>query len=66
MYMLERACEVEVIARSLDEEAVPIEEDVIRQYGDRAKQQRANPEYGMTYWKAAQRQIEGKGTDWRQ
>jgi ribulose-5-phosphate 4-epimerase/fuculose-1-phosphate aldolase len=66
MYMLERACEVEVIARSLDEEAAPIEEDVIRQYGERAKQQRANPEYGLTYWKAALRQIEGKGIDWRQ
>ena len=66
MYMLERACEVEVIARGLNEEAAPIEDDVVRQYGARAKQQRANPEYGMTYWKAALRQIEGKGTDWRQ
>jgi len=66
MYMLERACEVEVIARGLDEEPVPIDPDVIRQYGERARQQRANPEYGMTYWKAALRQIEGKGSDWRQ
>jgi ribulose-5-phosphate 4-epimerase/fuculose-1-phosphate aldolase len=66
MYMLERACEVEVIARGLDEEPAPIDPDVIRQYGERAKQQRANPEYGMTYWKAALRQIEGKGIDWRQ
>ncbi|HLM13917.1 MAG TPA: class II aldolase/adducin family protein [Reyranella sp.] len=66
MYMLERACEVEVIARGLDEDPAPIDPDVIRQYGERAKQQRANPEYGMTYWKAALRQIEGKGIDWRQ
>ena len=66
MYMLERACEVEVIARSLGEEPTPIEPDVIRQYGERARQQRANPEYGMTYWKAGLRQIEGKGVDWRQ
>ena len=66
MYMLERACEVEVIARSLDEEPAPIEEDVVRQYGERARQMRANPEYGMTYWNAALRQIEGKGIDWRQ
>ncbi len=55
MYMLERACEVEVIARSLDEEPAPIEEDVVRQYGERARQMRANPEYGMTYWNAALR-----------
>ena len=53
LYMLERACELEVIARGLDEEPAPIDPDVIRQYGERAKQQRANPEYGMTYWKAA-------------
>ena len=66
MYMLERACEVEVIARGMNEEPVPIEPEIIRQYGERAKQQRANPEFGMTYWKAALRQIEGKGIDWRQ
>jgi ribulose-5-phosphate 4-epimerase/fuculose-1-phosphate aldolase len=66
MSVVERACEVEVIARGLDEEPAPIDPDVIRQYGERAKQQRANPEYGMTYWKAALRQIEGKGIDWRQ
>lgn len=66
MYMLERACEVEVIARGLDEEPAPIDPDVIRQYGERARQMRAHPEFGMTYWKAALRQIEGKGTDWRQ
>ena len=66
MYMLERACEVEVIARGMNEEPDPIDPDVIRQYGERAKQQRANPAYGETYWKAALRQIEGKGTDWRQ
>ena len=54
------------VSIGVDEEAAPIEEDVIRQYGERAKQQRANPEYGMTYWKAALRQIEGKGSDWRQ
>ena len=64
--MLERACEVEVIARSLDEQPEPIDPDVVRQYGQRAKQQRANPEYGKTYWNAALRQIEGKGIDWRQ
>src|SRR5215475_6850816 len=40
MYMLERACEVEVIARGLDEEPAPIDPDVIRQYGERARQQR--------------------------
>jgi hypothetical protein len=50
----------------MNEEPAPIEPDVIRQYGERARQMRAHPEFGMTYWKAALRQIEGKGTDWRQ
>ena len=65
-YMLERACEVEIIARGLGEEPTPIDPEVVRQYGDRARQQRASPEFGVSDWKAAVRLIEGKGTDWRQ
>jgi ribulose-5-phosphate 4-epimerase/fuculose-1-phosphate aldolase len=66
LYMLERACEVEIIARGLDEEPAPIEDDVVQSYAARAKAQRASPEFGMTDWKAALRLIEGKGSDWRQ
>ena len=66
MYMLERACEVEIIARGLGEEPGPIDPEVIEGYGKRAKAQRASAAYGEVYWKAALRQIEGKGTDWRQ
>jgi ribulose-5-phosphate 4-epimerase/fuculose-1-phosphate aldolase len=66
LYMMERACEVEIIARGLDEEPAPIEDDVVQSYAARAKAQRASPEFGMTDWKAAVRLIEGKGSDWRQ
>ena len=66
LYMLERACEVEIIARGLDEEPAPIEDDVIQQYAARAKALPRLAEFGMTDWKAALRQIEGKGSDWRQ
>ena len=66
LYMLERACEVEIIARGLDEEPAPIADEVVQQYAARAKAQRASPEFGMADWKAALRQIEGKGIDWRQ
>jgi ribulose-5-phosphate 4-epimerase/fuculose-1-phosphate aldolase len=66
LYMLERACEVEIIARGLDEEPAPIDPEVVRLYGERAKQQRASPEFGVADWKAAVRLVEGKGTDWRQ
>ena len=66
LYMMERACEVEIIARGLDEEPAPIEDEVVQSYAARAKAQRASPEFGMTDWKAAVRLIEGKGSDWRQ
>ena len=66
MYMLERACEVEIIARSLGEEPNPIEPEVMESYAKRAKAQRASPEFGVADWKAAVRRIEGNGTDWRQ
>jgi len=65
LYSLERACEVEVIARSLDEEPEPIEPAVVASYAARAKAQRASSEFGVSDWKAAVRQIEGKGSDWR-
>ena len=66
LYMLERACEVEIIARSLDEAPAPIDDDVVQQYAARAKAYRASSEFGVSDWKAALRQIEGKGSDWRQ
>jgi len=71
MYMLERACEVEIIARGLGEEPNPIDPEVIESYATRAKAQRASPEFGMADWRAAVRQVEGhikqnNGTDWRQ
>jgi ribulose-5-phosphate 4-epimerase/fuculose-1-phosphate aldolase len=71
MYMLERACEVEIIARGLGEEPVPIEPEVIEGYATRIKAQRASPEFGMADWRAAVRQAEGHikqndGSDWRQ
>jgi ribulose-5-phosphate 4-epimerase/fuculose-1-phosphate aldolase len=65
LYMLERACEVEIIARGLDEEPAPIDDEVVQQYAARAKAQRASPEFGVSDWKAALRLIEGKGSDWR-
>jgi ribulose-5-phosphate 4-epimerase/fuculose-1-phosphate aldolase len=66
MYMLERACEVEIIARGLGEEPNPIAPEVIEGYAKRAKAQRASPEFGMADWRAALRQIDGRGTNWAQ
>ncbi len=71
LYMLERACEVEIIARGLDEEPAPIAQEVVDSYAKRIQAQRASPEFGVTDWKAAVRQIDGKvksgdAIDWRQ
>jgi hypothetical protein len=66
MYMLERACEVEIIARGLGEEPTPIEPEVMASYAERARAQRASPEFGMADWRAAIRQIEDRGTNWAQ
>jgi len=65
LYMLERACEVEVIARGLDEPPAPIEDDIIVHAGERMKAYRASPEYGVIYWKALTRLVDEKGTDYR-
>ncbi|MDH2348383.1 class II aldolase/adducin family protein [Bradyrhizobium sp. SSUT77] len=66
MYMLNRACEIEIIARGLGEDPTPIDPGVVAEYGRRIKRQRATPEFGMLEWRAAIRQIEGRGTNWRQ
>ncbi|WP_441258719.1 class II aldolase/adducin family protein [Bradyrhizobium sp. 521_C7_N1_3] len=66
MYALVRACEIEVIARTLDEPPTPIDPEVVKDYAKRNKPKRALPEFGIKEWRAAVRQIEGRSTDWRQ
>jgi ribulose-5-phosphate 4-epimerase/fuculose-1-phosphate aldolase len=65
MYMLNRACEIEIIARGLGEEPTPIAPEVVAEFGRRIQRSRATPTFGMKEWLAATRQIEGRGTDWR-
>lgn len=66
MYMLDRSCQIEIIARSLGEHPTLIGPEVITEYARRAKIRRARPEFGVPEWRAAMRQIESRGTDWRQ
>jgi ribulose-5-phosphate 4-epimerase/fuculose-1-phosphate aldolase len=65
LYMLERACEVELIARTLDEAPVFIAEDVVRKAAARMKKRRAMPDYGVPEWQGLVRTAERKGFDWR-
>jgi hypothetical protein len=65
LYMLERACEVELVARTLDEPPVFIAEDVVRKAAARMKKRRAMPDYGVPEWQGLVRTAERKGFDWR-
>lgn len=66
MYMLNRACEIEIIARSMGSDLARIKAGVIAEYGRRVKERRAKPEFGEPDFRAALRQVQGRGTDWRQ
>ncbi|MBX9701767.1 MAG: class II aldolase/adducin family protein [Acetobacteraceae bacterium] len=65
LYMLERACELELIARQIDEPPVFIEEYIVRKAAERMQKRRAMPEYGVPEWLGMMRQAERKGFDWR-
>jgi hypothetical protein len=63
--MLERACELELISRTLGEPPVPIADDVIAGVAAYMKSARAKPDYGLHEWNALLRVIDNKGTDYR-
>jgi ribulose-5-phosphate 4-epimerase/fuculose-1-phosphate aldolase len=65
MYMLERACEVELIARAMNVEPVRIAEDIVRKAADRMRARRGNPEYGLMEWQGLVRTVNRKGADYR-
>jgi len=65
LYMLERACELELIARTLGEPPVQIAPDVIAGVAVYMKSARAKPDFGLHEWNALLRVIDGKGTDYR-
>ena len=65
LYMLERACELELIARQLDEPPVIIDEYVQRKAAERMKKMRSTEGYGLYEWKGLVRTVERKGADFR-
>ncbi len=65
IYMLERACELELIARTLDEKPVVIDEYVQQKAAERMKKMRPTHAYGLGEWKGLVRTVERKGFDWR-
>jgi ribulose-5-phosphate 4-epimerase/fuculose-1-phosphate aldolase len=65
LYMLERACELELISRQLGEEPVVVDEYVQQKAAERMKKVRPTEAYGLAEWKGLVRTVERKGFDWR-
>jgi ribulose-5-phosphate 4-epimerase/fuculose-1-phosphate aldolase len=65
LYMLERACELEVMARTMNSPIAKIEDYVIAKAAERYKKLRNTESYGLMEWKALVRTVERKGADFR-
>jgi ribulose-5-phosphate 4-epimerase/fuculose-1-phosphate aldolase len=65
LYMLERACELELIARQLDAPAVEVDAHVQQKAAERMKKLRPTQNYGLMEWKGLVRTVERKGADFR-
>ena len=65
LWMLERACEVELIARTLGEPPVLVEDYIIERAASRMKKLRAQDDYGLPEWRGAMRQAERRGFNWK-
>lgn len=65
LYMLERTCELEVMARTMNGPIAEIDDDVIAKAADRMKRIRNNDSYGLMEWQALVRTAEREGADFR-
>jgi ribulose-5-phosphate 4-epimerase/fuculose-1-phosphate aldolase len=65
LYQLERACELEVIARSMGETPEPIDEYVIGKARERMQKMRNTHEYGLAAFQGLVRTVERKGAHFR-
>jgi len=65
LYTLERACELEVVARQMDEPPVLIEADVLRHTAERMQAVRDSEAYGLLEWEGLVRTVERRGADFR-
>jgi ribulose-5-phosphate 4-epimerase/fuculose-1-phosphate aldolase len=65
LYKLERACELELISRTLGEPVVQIEDSVVAKAAARMKQVRNTAEYGLMDFQGLVRIAERKGANFR-
>jgi ribulose-5-phosphate 4-epimerase/fuculose-1-phosphate aldolase len=66
LYMMERACELELIARTMDAPPVQIDDHVVRRAAERMKKIRGTENYGLMEWLGLVRTVDRKGVDYRQ
>lgn len=65
LYMLERACELELISRTFGEPPTLVDPAVVSKFAVAMKKARAQPDWGLQEWHALRRQVEAKGPDYR-
>jgi ribulose-5-phosphate 4-epimerase/fuculose-1-phosphate aldolase len=65
LYMLERACELELLARQMNAKPVMIEDQVVHAVGERIGAVRDSDAYGWMEWQALVRTVEKNGADFR-
>jgi len=65
MYVMERACELELTARMLDAPPARIEDHVIRKAAERMRKRRDSDEYGLMEWQGLVRTVDRLGADYR-
>ena len=65
LYTLERACELELVARMIDEPPVIIDAAVVAKAGERMKAVLDSDAYGLMEWEGVVRTVDRKGADYR-
>jgi ribulose-5-phosphate 4-epimerase/fuculose-1-phosphate aldolase len=65
MYAMERAAELEVLARSMGADPVEISPHVIQKAAERMRRLRDKPDYGLMEWQGIVRTVDRKGADYR-
>ena len=65
MYCLERACELELMARTFDAPPVQIDNHVVNKAAERMRKRRDTPEYGRAEWRGLVRTVDRRGADYR-
>jgi ribulose-5-phosphate 4-epimerase/fuculose-1-phosphate aldolase len=65
LYMLERACELELLARQMNAEPVMVEAQVVLAAAERMQSVRDTETYGLMDWQGIVRTVEKRGADFR-